>query len=142
MRFGRLSLTHPVKPISDINMTPLVDVMLVLVVLFMITAPLMTSAIKLDLPQTNASNPVDTPKFVTVIIDKNGQLYFNTQSTNLAQLAEALTQIALVKSDTEVQLRADETVAYGKVAAVMGVAQQAGLQRVGLINESKPQAVK
>ena len=99
-------------------MTPLVDVMLVLVVIFIITAPLMTSAIKLDLPKTStsANNPLDAPKFVTVVIDKSGQVYLNDQSTSLTQLAESLTQIANAKSDTEVQLRADETVAYGKVA--------------------------
>ena len=128
-------------------MTPLVDVMLVLVVIFIITAPLMTSAIKLDLPKTStsANNPLDAPKFVTVVIDKSGQVYLNDQSTSLTQLAESLTQIAHAKSDTEVQLRADETVAYGKVAEVMGVTQMAGLNRIGFVTQStlsKQQAVK
>lgn len=128
-------------------MTPLVDVMLVLVVIFIITAPLMTSAIKLDLPKTStsANNPLDAPKFVTVVIDKSGQVYLNDQSTSLTQLAESLTQIANAKSDTEVQLRADETVAYGKVAEVMGVTQMAGLNRIGFVTQStlsKQQAVK
>lgn len=142
MIFGRLTRTNTVKPISDINMTPLVDVMLVLVVILMITAPLMTSAIKLDLPQTNSSNPVQVAKFVVVMIDKSGGIYFNEQSTSLKQLADSLMQIALVKSDTEVQLRADETVAYGKVAEVMAVVQKAGLNRIGFITQNKQQAVK
>ena len=126
-------------------MTPLIDVMLVLLVIFILTAPLMTSAIKLDLPKTSATNPVDAPKFVTVVIDKSGQVYLNDQSTSLTQLAESLTQIANAKSDTEVQLRADETVAYGKVAEVMGVTQMAGLNRIGFVTQStlsKQQAVK
>ena len=141
MSFGRLTRINNVKPMSDINMTPLVDVMLVLVVIFIITAPLMTSVIKLDLPKTStsANNPLDAPKFVTVVIDKSGQVYLNDQSTSLTQLAESLTQIANAKSDTEVQLRADETVAYGKVAEVMGVTQQAGLNRIGFVTQSQQQ---
>ena len=147
MSFGRLTRINNVKPMSDINMSPLVDVMLVLVVIFIITAPLMTSAIKLDLPKTStsANNPLDAPKFVTVVIYKSGQVYLNDQSTSLTQLAESLTQIANAKSDTEVQLRADETVAYGKVAEVMGVTQMAGLNRIGFVTQStlsKQQAVK
>ncbi len=120
-------------------MTPLIDVMLVLLVIFIITAPLMTSAIKLDLPKTSATNPVDAPNFVTVVIDKNGQVFLNEQATSLTQLDDSLKQIAIVKSDTEVQLRADETVAYGKVAEVMGVTQQAGLNRIGFVTQSQQQ---
>jgi biopolymer transport protein TolR len=82
---------------------------------------------------------LDAPNFVTVVIDKNGQVYLNEQATSLTQLADSLTQIANVKSDTEVQLRADETVAYGKVAEVMGVTQQAGLNRIGFVTQSQQQ---
>ena len=139
MSFGRITRINNAKPMSDINMTPLVDVMLVLVVIFIITAPLMTSAIKLDLPKTSATNPVDVPKFVTVVIDKSGQVFLNEQATSLTQLTDSLKQIAIVKSDTEVQLRADETVAYGKVAEVMGVTQQAGLNRIGFVTQSQQQ---
>ncbi|MBK9341063.1 MAG: biopolymer transporter ExbD [Rhodoferax sp.] len=142
MSFGRLNSTNNVKPMSDINMTPLIDVMLVLLVIFIITAPLMTSAIKLDLPKTSATNPVDAPNFVTVVIDKNGQVFLNEQATSLTQLDDSLKQIAIVKSDTEVQLRADETVAYGKVAEVMGVTQQAGLNRIGFVTQNNQKAVK
>ena len=142
MSFGRITRINNAKPMSDINMTPLVDVMLVLVVIFIITAPLMTSAIKLDLPKTSASNPVDAPKFVTVVIDKSGQVFLNEQATSLTQLTDSLKQIAIVKSDTEVQLRADETVAYGKVAEVMGVTQQAGLNRIGFVTQNNQKAIK
>ena len=142
MSFGRITRINNAKPMSDINMTPLVDVMLVLVVIFIITAPLMTSAIKLDLPKTSATNPIDAPKFVTVVIDKSGQVFLNEQATSLTQLTDSLKQIAIVKSDTEVQLRADETVAYGKVAEVMGVTQQAGLNRIGFVTQNNQKAVK
>ncbi|HMS26407.1 MAG TPA: biopolymer transporter ExbD [Burkholderiaceae bacterium] len=142
MSFGRLLTRNHVKPMSDINMTPLIDVMLVLVVIFIITAPLMTSAIKLDLPKSNATSSVDSPKFVTVVIDQSGQVYLNDQATSLTQLAQSLRQVAMVKSDTEVQLRADEAVVYGKVAEVMGVTQKAGLSRIGFITQNKQEAVK
>jgi biopolymer transport protein TolR len=122
---------------SDINMTPLVDVMLVLVVIFIITAPLMTSAIKLNLPKTEAAKPVDAPKFVTIVVDKSGQIFLNDQVTSLTQLNESLTKTAQNSKDTEVQLRADEAVPYGKVVEVMGVAQKAGLNRIGFIAEAK-----
>jgi biopolymer transport protein TolR len=122
---------------SDINMTPLIDVMLVLVVIFIITAPLMTSAIKLDLPKTEAAQPVDAPKFVAIVVDKTGQIFLNDQVSSLTQLAESLTKTAQISKETEVQLRADEAVPYGKVVEVMGVAQKAGLSRIGFIAEVK-----
>ena len=137
MSFGRLERTKGSAPMSDINMTPLVDVMLVLVVIFIITAPLMTSAIKLDLPKTEAAKPVDAPKSVTLVVDKSGQIYMGDQLTNAGLLAEALTQTAKINPNTEVQLRADETVPYGKVVEVMGIAQKAGLNRIGFVAEAK-----
>jgi biopolymer transport protein TolR len=118
-------------------MTPLIDVMLVLVVIFIITAPLMTSAIKLDLPKTEAAQPVDAPKFVAITVDKTGQIFLNDQVTSLTQLSDSLTKTAQLSQDTEVQLRADAAVPYGKVVEVMGVAQKAGLNRIGFIAEAK-----
>lgn len=140
MSFGRLERSQGSKPMSDINMTPLIDVMLVLVVIFIITAPLLTSAIKLDLPKTEAAKPVDAPKFVTIVVDKAGQIFLNDQVTNLVQLTYSLSKTAQVSKDTEVQLRADEAVPYGKVVEVMGVAQKAGLNRIGFVAEAKPEA--
>jgi biopolymer transport protein TolR len=137
MSFGRLERTKGSPPMSDINMTPLIDVMLVLVVIFIITAPLLTSAIKLDLPKTEAATPVDAPKFVAIVVDKTGQIFLNDQVTSLTQLAESLTKTAQLSKDTEVQLRADEAVPYGKVVEVMGVAQKAGLSRIGFVAEVK-----
>jgi biopolymer transport protein TolR len=137
MSFGRLERTQGSKPMSEINMTPLVDVMLVLVVIFIITAPLMTSAIKLDLPKTEAAKPVDAPKFVTIVIDKTGQIFLNDQVTSLVLLTDSLSKTAQLSKETEVQLRADEAVPYGKVVEVMGVAQKAGLNRIGFVAEAK-----
>jgi biopolymer transport protein TolR len=137
MSFGRLERTQGDQPMSEINVTPLVDVMLVLVVIFIITAPLLASSIRLDLPKTDAAQVSDVPKFVTVVIDKSSQVFLNDQKTDIAALAESLRKSAAANPDTEVQLRADETVPYGKVVEVMGVAQKAGLNRIGFIAEPK-----
>ena len=140
MTFGRLERTPGPQPMSDINVTPLFDVMLVLVVIFIITAPLLASAIRLDLPKSDAAKPVDAPKFVTLVVDKSGQTFLNDKALQLDELARQLAQTAGQNPDTEVQLRADEAVPYGKVVAVMGVAQKAGLNRIGFVAESPPAA--
>jgi biopolymer transport protein TolR len=137
MSFGRFERPKSAPPFSDINVTPLVDVMLVLVVIFIITAPLMSSSIRLDLPKTDAAKPMDEPKFVTLAVDKSGQTFLQDQSVTLEQLAQRLAQTAALNPDTEVQLRADESVAYGRVVEVMGVAQKAGLNRIGFVAEAK-----
>ena len=138
MSFGRLERTQGPQPMSEINVTPLVDVMLVLVVIFIITAPLLASSIRLDLPNTEAATPGDAPKFVTVVLDKAGQVYFNDQPVTPPQLAERLAQSAKQNPQTEVQLRADEADPYGRVVEVMGAAQKAGLNRIGFVAD--PQA--
>jgi biopolymer transport protein TolR len=133
MSFGRLERTKGSEPMSEINVTPLVDVMLVLLVIFIITAPLLASSIKLDLPKTDAAKPQEAPKFVSVVIDKAAQIYLGDQLIELPQLAERLKQTAEQNKDTEVQLRSDETVPYGKVIEVIGIAQKAGLTRIGFV---------
>ncbi|HEY3046345.1 MAG TPA: biopolymer transporter ExbD [Polaromonas sp.] len=142
MAFGRLERTQGPQPMSDINVTPLVDVMLVLVVIFIITAPLLASTIRLDLPTTEAAKPGDAPKFVTLVVDKAGQVFLGDRPVTLDELAQSLVQTASRAPDTEVQLRADEAVPYGKVVEVMGVAQKAGLNRIGFVAEppKAPQA--
>ncbi len=135
MSFGRLERTKGAQPMSEINVTPLVDVMMVLLVIFIITAPLLASSIKLDLPKTDAAKPSDVPKFVTVVVDKSSKVFLNDKPIELPALAESLQQSAKLNPDTEVQLRADEAVPYGKVVEVMGVAQKAGLNRIGFIAE-------
>jgi len=140
MSFGRLERTPGAQPMSDINVTPLVDVMLVLVVIFIITAPLLASAIRLDLPKTDAAKSVDVPRFVTLAVDKSGQAFLNDKPLSLDELSSQLAQTAGRNPDTEVQLRADEAVPYGKVVEVMGVVQKAGLNRIGFVADAKPAA--
>ncbi|MCY7304841.1 MAG: biopolymer transporter ExbD [Rhodoferax sp.] len=135
MAFGRLERPLAAEPMSDINMTPLIDVMLVLVVIFIITAPLLASSIRLDLPKTDAATPIDTPRFVSLVVDRSGQTYLQDKALDLPELARQLTRIAAQNPDTEVQLRADQALPYGRVVEVMGVAQKAGLNRIGFVAE-------
>ena len=133
MAFGRLERSKGSEPMSDINMTPLVDVMLVLVVIFIITAPLLSSSIKLDLPKTDAAKSQAAPQSITLVVDKSGQAFLDDKPVNAAQLAAQLATVAGQNPDTEVQLRADTTVPYGRVVEVMGAAQAAGLNRIGFV---------
>ena len=133
MSFGRLERRQGPQPMSEINVTPLVDVMLVLVVIFIITAPLLASSIRLDLPRTDAATPNEAPAFVTVVLDPSGALFLDDRPTQAGDLAEQLAQAARRNPDTEVQLRADRTVPYGRIVEVMGAAQKAGLNRIGFV---------
>jgi biopolymer transport protein ExbD/biopolymer transport protein TolR len=135
MAFGRLERTSGPQPMSDINMTPLIDVMLVLLVIFMITAPLMSSSLKLDLPKSDAAQPSDTPQFVAVAIDAAGRLYVGDEAVDAATLAARIAEVARKNPQAEVQLRADRTVPYGVVAELIGSVQKAGLTRIGFVAE-------
>lgn len=142
MAFGRLERTTGPQPMSDINMTPLIDVMLVLLVIFMITAPLMSSSLKLDLPKSDAATANNGPEFITVSIDPKGQIYLGEESLEAGKLAERISQIAKKNPHTELQLRADITVPYGKVAELIGVVQKAGINRIGFVAElTSPQPI-
>jgi len=133
MAFGRLERRPEARPMSEINVTPLVDVMLVLLVIFMLTAPLLTSAIRLDLPQAEGLQSGEAPQSVTVAMDAKGQLFFNDQPLDAATLAQQFEATARRNRETEVQLRVDESVPYGQVVVLMGVAQKAGLSRIGFV---------
>ena len=135
MAFGRLERTHGAQPMSDINMTPLIDVMLVLLVIFMITAPLMTSSLKLDLPKTDAAQPSDTPQFIAVALDRDGRYFFGDEVVDASAFATRVAAAAKRNPQTEVQLRADRSVAYGRVAELIGIVQKAGLTRIGFVAE-------
>ena len=135
MAFGRLERNPGANPMSDINMTPLIDVMLVLLVIFMITAPLMTSSLKLDLPKSDAAQPSDTPQFVSVALDSQGRYFFGDERVDATGFGERVAAAARKNPQTEVQLRADRGVAYGKVAELIGIVQKAGLSRIGFVTD-------
>ena len=135
MAFGRLERTQGDPPMSEINVTPLVDVMLVLVVIFIITAPLLASAIRLDLPKAEGGEAGQGGVFVSLSVQANGDVFLNDKPVSREQLAAQLAVRAKANPDTEVQLRADQSVPYGKVVDLMGVAHQAGLNRIGFVAE-------
>ena len=137
MSFGRLERSRGEPPMSDINMTPLIDVMLVLVVIFLITAPLLASSIRLDLPRSDAAGASDAPASVLVVVDRSGQVFLDDKPVTGAELTRHLTTMASRNPDTEVQLRADQAVAYGRVVEVIGVAQKAGLNRIGFVADNR-----
>jgi len=136
MAFGRLQRSPSAQPMSDINMTPLIDVMLVLLVIFMITAPLMTSSLKLDLPKAEGAKPTDAQQFVTLSIDTQGRFFWGDEQVQVDTLRLRVREAAVRNPSTEVQLRADKTVPYGRVAELIGVVQEGGLSRVGFVTEN------
>jgi biopolymer transport protein TolR len=119
-------------PISEINVTPLVDVMLVLLVIFLITAPLMGSALRLDLPATEVSSAPVPSHSLSLSIDPQGLVFIDDKPVALEALPAVLAMQASADASVEVQLRADQSVPYGRVADLMGLLQKAGLTKVAL----------
>jgi biopolymer transport protein ExbD/biopolymer transport protein TolR len=138
MAFGRLERAAGSAPMSDINMTPLIDVMLVLLVIFIITAPLMTTGLTLELPKSDAAAPATAPKSIAVSLDASGQLYIGTDKVSVDELAARAQAAAAANPETEVHLRADRGVPYGRVAELIGLVQKAGLNRIAFVTEAPP----
>lgn len=139
MSFGRLERTPGAQPMSEINMTPLVDVMLVLLVIFMVAAPVMAGAIRLNLPQAQATTPAASAALsVTLTVDSQGQVFLDDQPIEAQALEQHLRELASQDTNTEVQLRADSAVAYGRMVEIMGLVHAAGLQRIGFMAQPEP----
>jgi biopolymer transport protein ExbD len=140
MAFGRLERNPGSQPMSEINMTPLIDVMLVLLVIFILTAPLMSSSLKLDLPKADGAAASDAPATLALAIDAQGRLFLGEQvlagATEREQIAARVRAAAQLNPATEVQLRADNRVPYGRVAELIGWVQAAGLTRIGFVTEA------
>lgn len=138
MAFGRLASTKPDAPMSEINVTPMVDVMLVLLVIFILTAPLMTSAIRLDLPSSEGGEAGSTPQAVSLVVNAQGDLFLNDRPITPEVLRLRLAEAAKRNPNTELELRADQSVPYGRVVEAMGLAQKAGLSRIGFVAQTPP----
>ena len=124
-------------PMSEINVTPLVDVMLVLLIIFMITAPLLVAGVPVDLPESRAGALDQNAKPIQVAIDKNGAIFIDDAAVTDAGLPQALAAIASAPAPPEgrrIYLRADKNLPYGKVNALMGELNHAGLNRVALVS--------
>jgi biopolymer transport protein TolR len=139
MAFGRLERNPGSQPMSEINMTPLIDVMLVLLVIFMITAPLMASSLKLDLPKTNAGDSSNATAVLALAVNQEGQLFIGDEPATQAQITRRAKEAAQRDPATEVQLRADSRVPYGRVAELIGWLQEAGLSRIGFVTQTQTQ---
>jgi biopolymer transport protein TolR len=135
MAFGRLERRPGAQPMSDINMTPLIDVMLVLLVIFIIAAPLMATSLKLDLPKTAAGTPSDAREVLLLAVAADGQLHLGDEKTTPQALSERVRAAARRDRQTEVHLRADSRVPYGRVAELIGLIQDGGLSRIGFVTE-------
>jgi biopolymer transport protein TolR len=125
---------------SEINVTPLVDVMLVLLVIFMITAPMMISGINVDLPDTQTSPLKGHDEPLTISIDKAGLIYIVDSQIPEKELIDKLKAITQAKMDTRIFVRADKTLSYGKIMSVVGEINAAGFSKVALITNVKQHA--
>jgi biopolymer transport protein ExbD len=125
----------PSQPMAEINVTPLVDVMLVLLVIFIITAPLLAYAIRLDLPDVKAA-PVNTRnEAIKVSIDAEGRVFWNADLVDAKDLAARLAAAAAKSPQPDLHLRADKATRFERVAEVMAAAQDAGLTKIGFVTE-------
>jgi biopolymer transport protein ExbD len=133
MAFGGFEQQGGNAPMSEINTTPLVDVMLVLLIIFMITAPLLTHAVKIDLPKASSQLNQDKPENISLALKADGQLYWNDQPLPDAELPARLSDAAARQPQPELHLRADRETRYQKIAEVMSAAREAGVQKMGFV---------
>lgn len=121
--------------LSEMNVTPLVDVMLVLLVMFIVTASAATTAVKVNLPATDAVAPPDADNPLHVTIDADGAYFLDDKRMDLSALKDALTQAHAKRPDQAAQLQADEGVAYGRVGKAMAALQKAGIQKIAVLSD-------
>ena len=134
MALGSFNSRHQ-TPVAEINVVPLVDVMLVLLVIFIVTAPLLTHAVKIDLPKASSSANITKPEHVELALRVDGTTYWNGEILAPTMLADRLLTTAQHQPQPEVHIRADAHVHYEKVAQLMSQAAKAGLQRIGFVTQ-------
>jgi len=125
------------RPVAEINVTPMVDVMLVLLVIFMVTAPLLTAGVQVDLPKTDSAPLKGDDQPLSVTVDAHGKIWIQETEVQLDELAPRLQAITSQKPDTRIFVRGDKTIDYGRVMEVMGVLGAAGFAKVALVTEVK-----
>ncbi len=129
------------RPMAEINMIPLIDVMLVLLVIFIITAPLLTHAVKIDLPKAASTPNLTQPDHIALSIDGSSQMFWNGETVDRGALRERLGAASRLEPQPELHIRADHATQYQAIAEVMADAAKAGLTRIGFVsdpNEQKP----
>ena len=133
MAFGGFQEGKQASPMAEINTTPLVDVMLVLLVIFIITAPLMTSAVKVDLPKAQSQAVQTPPQTIQIGIDTKSQFFWNQEMVSVDELTNRLKASAKKDPQPEIHLRADKKTPYEAVAQVLGLSQSLGLTKIGFV---------
>lgn len=121
------------RPVAEINMIPLIDVMLVLLVIFLVTAPLLTHSVKLELPQASSQPNIRPADHVEVAVQGNGQVYWNGQPVTAPELERRAAQLAVNAPTTEIHLKGDAAVAYGNMARILSILARQGLSRIGFV---------
>jgi biopolymer transport protein ExbD len=134
MAFGGFRQGSEATPMAEINMIPLIDVMLVLLVIFIITAPLLTHAVKLDLPKASSQPNLTKPDHIALSIGADGALFWNGEAVDRPALRERLAAASRQKPQPEVHLRADRATHYQSIAEVMADAANAGMARIGFVS--------
>ena len=137
MAFGGFNDNNQPGPMADINVTPMVDVMLVLLVIFIITAPLFTHAIKLELPNAQSQPAPEKPETITLAINGEGKLFWNNAAITREDLTARIAVASEKKPQPELQLRADKSTRYEIIAQVMAAAQNGGMTKIGFVTDPK-----
>ena len=135
MAFGGFNKGGEGSPMAEINMIPLIDVMLVLLVIFIVTAPLLTHAVKLDLPKASSQPNLTKPEHISLAIDADGGLFWNGERIDRHTLRERLAAAGPQRPQPEIHLRADRAARYQSIAEVMADAANAGMGRIGFVSE-------
>jgi biopolymer transport protein TolR len=136
---GRRGRSRRYRPRADINITPFVDVMLVLLIVFMVSAPMMTVGVPLELPKTDAKPLNQDKEPLTVSFNAAGQLFLMNSEITVDALIPKLQAIAENGPEQRIYVRSDKSVPYGRVMEVMGALNAAGYRKIGLVTEQKPQ---
>lgn len=139
MAFGSMDNGSREAPLSEINVVPLVDVMLVLLVIFIITAPLLTHSVKVDLPKASSNPNITQPEHIEFALQEDASLYWNGELVTMDQLAPRFEAATKQDPNIELHIRADKHVHYGQVAEVMSIAAKAGLLRIGFVTDPSKQ---
>lgn len=135
MAFAAFDRAKPRTPSAEINMVPLIDVMLVLLVVFMVAAPMLHHSIPLDLPKESLSAQKADPQAITISINAHGVLHWNREPLQRQEAQQALLSLAAKGPQTEIRIHADQRVSYAAVAGVLADAQRAGLTRIAFVSE-------
>jgi len=136
MGFGGFDQNASNAPMSEINTTPLVDVMLVLLIIFIITAPLITNTVTVNLPSTNSTASPEKPDVINLSLDAVGRIFWNDKQIDEKDLPARFAEAAKGKSEPELHLRADKDTRYQKITEIMTEAQKAGIHKLGFLSKA------